>query len=254
MAGEAKTTEFMLGTATVMLGPQAELLDLNPADHSLGLVKNVSITAEPQYTELMQGVKNTIVYSVMTQNSVRASMEVYEYTGQNLMYALGLDGSGYTAATGASTTAGVTAIEAVSITLVEDGGAAFSVGDWIMIVLGEDDVIIRKITGITDDALTFAGPLEKAVPAGSVVKVSKTIDVGSKENQPFLGCKIVGVTAENEPITILFPKVRIVNGFNLTFSTQEFGNLPFELTIYDLVSTDPLYADFRDRNGIILAD
>lgn len=254
MAGEAKTTEFMLGTATVMIGAQADLMDLTPAGHSIGLVKNVTITAEPTYTELTQGVKNSIVYSVMTQNAVRASMEVYEYTAKNLNYALGLDGSGYTPSAVASTTAGVTTTSATSITVDVGDGALFSVGDWIMIPLSEDNIIVRKITSIAIDALTFVGATTQEIPAGTVVKVSKTVDVGSKDNQPFMACKIVGVTAEGEPITILFPKVRIVNGFNLAFTTDDFGNMPFEMTIYDLASTDAFYADFANRNGIILAD
>ena len=42
MAGEAKTDSFMLGAATVMIGAMADLYDLNPTDHSIGLVKNFS--------------------------------------------------------------------------------------------------------------------------------------------------------------------------------------------------------------------
>lgn len=254
MAGEAKTTEFMLGTATVMLGAQADLLDLNPTEHSLGLVKNLTVTSEPSYTELTQGVKNTIVYSVMTQNNVRANMEVYEYTAKNLVYALGLDGSGYTPSTVTSATVGVTNTAATSIAVTAATGANFSVGDWIIIELAKDNAIVRKIDSISTDTLTFTGATTQEIPAGTPVRVSSEIDVGSKDNQPFLSCKIIGLTAENEPITILFPKVRIINGFNLAFSTDDFQNLPFELTIYDLASTDAFYADFGNRNGMILAD
>lgn len=254
MAGEAITTEFMLGTATVMLGAQADLLDLVPSTHSVGLVKNVTVTAEPSYTELTQGVKNSIVYSVMTQNTVRASMEVYEYTAKNLMYALGLDGSGYTAATGAGAVATPGVATDTDLALGLGDGAGFTAGDWVLIVLGTDNILVRKVTSVAIDTINFTQPLTVGVPAGTEVRVSKTVDVGSKDNQPFMACKIVGLTAENEPITIMLPKVRIVNGFNLAFSTDDFGNLPFELTVYDLASTDPFYADFGNRNGIILAD
>jgi hypothetical protein len=254
MAGEAKTTEFMLGTATVMMGAQADLLDLLPASHSLGLVKNVTLTSEPSYTELTQGVKNTIVYSVMTQNQVRASMEVYEYTAKNIMYALGLDGSGYTAATAAGALSAPALEDAVSIVLGAGQGTPFAVGDWILIDLGPDNIIVRKVASKSTDTLTFVGGLPVGVPSATPVRVSKAIDIGSKENQPFLSCKIVGLTAEGEPITILFPKVRIVNGFNLAFTTDDFGNMPFELTIYDLASTDPFYSTFGSSPGVILAD
>ena len=43
---------------------------------------------------------------------------------------------------------------------------------------------------------------------------------------------------------IAFPKVRVTKGFDIDFRTDNYGNLPFELTIYDQVSTDPFYSAF----------
>ena len=77
MAGEAKTNAFMLGTATVMLGAQADLFDLNPTEHSIGLVKNFNLQVDQTYTELTQGVQNQIVFSVRTGNKVMNTMEAY---------------------------------------------------------------------------------------------------------------------------------------------------------------------------------
>ena len=71
MYGLANTNRFMLGAATLLLGPQADLFNLTRAEHSVGLIKNFALTAEPSFTELTQGVRNTVVFSVMTGHAVR---------------------------------------------------------------------------------------------------------------------------------------------------------------------------------------
>lgn len=61
MAGEAKSTSFVLGTATVMIGPRADVFELTPEEHSIGLVKNFTLSGDPSYLDLTHGVRNTIV-------------------------------------------------------------------------------------------------------------------------------------------------------------------------------------------------
>ena len=80
MAGEAKTTNFMLGTATVMIGKPEELYDLNPEQHSVGLVKNFTIESQKESTDLPQGRTNEIAFSITTGSTTRGTFEMYEYT------------------------------------------------------------------------------------------------------------------------------------------------------------------------------
>lgn len=248
MAGEAKTTNFMLGTATVMLGPTDSVFDLIPATHGVGLVKAVTVTSEPSYTDLSQGVQNTLVYSVMTGNPVRAQMEIYEYTRQNINYALGLDGS-LVAFTPAATTLSA-AVTAAASTISVTSATGLAIGDWIAIEdAAIDKVYFRKITTLVTTTVGFTTPLPNNIPNGSKVTKRGQIDIGSKANQPFLGCKIVGTLANGEPIGLIFPKVRVTKGFNLAFITDNYGNMPFELTMYDLVSTDTLYSQFANATG-----
>lgn len=250
MAGEAKTTNFMLGTATVMFGPTAEVLDLQPDEHGVGLVKNVSVTSEPAYTELSQGVKNSLVYSVLTQNPVRAQAEIYEYTAGNLTYALGLDGSALTFTAGASTLANAVVATDTDIDVAVGGGLSFAVNDMIVITDGATDrVYVRKVTAKATDTLTVDTALPNPIAAGAAVRKSQIIKVGSKADQPFLGCKIVGTLANGQTVGLVFPKVRITKGFNLAFTTDNYGNMPFEITVYDLVSSDAMYSKFPDSNG-----
>ena len=93
MAGESKTKAFNIGTATVMIGPMADVEKFTPEKHSIGLVKNFSATSADTYTDLTQGIQNKKVWSEKTGTENSATMEVYEYSAANLAYALGLDGS-----------------------------------------------------------------------------------------------------------------------------------------------------------------
>lgn len=255
--GLAKTDNFMLGSASVMLGAQADVWNLNPTDHGIGLVKNFSIQSDPGYVELTQGVKGDIVHSVLTSNPVTASMEVYEYTGKNLTYGLGLDGSSVAENT-VDTTVATTAITGDDIVVqfeVADT-TGFAVDQYIIIRgTDKDNVAIRKVAAVDGVGNTldvnepFATGQNFAV--GSTVEVYNEIQVGSKEDQPFFSAKVVGELANKEPVVILIPKIRIVRGFNMAFGTDDYGNLPFEFTMYDLVSTDPNFAIFEGQKAKI---
>ena len=143
MAGEAVSNAFLLQSASLLLGPKDDLFLLNDAAHSVGLVKNIQITNEPSYTELTQGVKNNIVDSVMTKNTSRATMEVYEYTAKNLMYSLGLDGSVVTATGADHAPASNIAPAATTATITADVTTTFGAGDWVEISQGNDSHIVN---------------------------------------------------------------------------------------------------------------
>ena len=246
MPGLANTNDFMLGTATVMIGPVADLYDLNPTEHSIGLVKNFTITSEPAYTELTQGVKNTIVYSVMTSNPVRCTMEAYEFTAKNLAYGLGLDGA-ETLVENTVETAVNGAVDGGSPVAVEftvDSPTGITAGKYVMIINdNEDDFIVRKVVSVAGNDITVDRPLPD-IADNAVVKVVHGIGIGSKDDQPFFAAKIAGKLANGDEVVIMIPKLRVVRGFNLAFTTDDYANLPLEFTVYDLVPTDTFYSDF----------
>lgn len=248
MAGLARTNNFMLGTATVMLGPMDQLFDLNSEEHSIGLVKNFTLLSEPAYTELTQGVQNTVVFSVLTANPVRATMEAYEFTAQNFAYALGLQGSKVAYDVKTEVTADTPGGSPGTTTITVDSATDFAEGDYIMIdLLGfeKDTLIVRKIEGILGDALTLDRAIKEDIPGGAIVTKVHGLDVGSKSEQEFYAAKIAGRLANGEPVVMLLPKIRIVNGFNVAFTTDDFNNLPLEFTVYDQVRTDPYYSEFQ---------
>lgn len=260
MAGEAKSNKFMLGTATVMIGPQSDLFNLNPEEHSIGLVKNFTMSGQPSYTELTQGVKNSVVYSVMTGNPITATMEVYEHTAKNLAYGLGIDGSAFdpttvnttTNADVASNVAGTKIIPCAAVT-------GFLVNDWIQVLPAgvTDKVLVAKIKSIDSTAKTITIQDEQsfdyALAIGSIVKKVNVVGIGSKSDQPFLAAKVVGNLADGTPVALLIPKVRITGGFTLAFKSDSFGNLPYKFQPYDLTEADPFYQTFLPFGQAMLA-
>lgn len=256
MAGEALTTQFMLGTATVMLGAPSEMLDLVPAANSIGLVKSVNVTTEPAFTDLTQGVQNKLVYSVKTNNAAKVAFEVYEYTARNMSYGLGLDAGANSVVPSPSTTLGVASTSGAT-TLTVTLATGMLAGDWIIIEdAAIDKTYVRKILSVAANVLTLTTALPALViPIGAVVRKSPVIAMGTNLlTQPFLSAKIVGTTAEGKPMALLFPKVRVTNGFNLGFVTDNFGNMPFELTVYDLAASDPHYVLFGNgaQSGLLM--
>lgn len=257
MYGLAMSNRFMLGSATLLLGPQADLFNLTRSQHSVGLVKNFALTAEPTYTDLSQGVKNTVVFSVMTGHTARASAELYEYSAKNLAYVAQLNGATMTPATNIETTlsapvTGSSGSPATSVTVASATGLA--VDDWILIQdpTTPDDAVIRKISAIATNTITTNPNIQRNLATGSVVRRVNFIQVGSKEEQPFFSAIAHGTLANGDEVSIALPKVRVTNGLNLSFQTNDYGNMPIELGIYDLTPTDPHYAQFGNTPAAIL--
>lgn len=253
MSGEARSSEFLLSTATVMIGPSAKVFELDPATHSIGLVKNVMASADVAYTELGQGINNQVVMSVQTKLDTKISAEVYEFTAKNLGYASGID-------------AGSVVENTVSFTLssaVTAGGATVALtlatgilaGDFIAIqdLTQGDRVHIGKVASVASNTVTLAAgytiPVTQTFTvAGTVVYKVNIINVGVNNFQPTFGAKLVGtLPGTGKPVTLIFPKVKVTKGISMSFVTENFSNMPFELTPYQLTPTDPYYADFGNQ-------
>lgn len=256
MAGEAITNKFMLGTATVMVGAQADLHRLGVAQ-SLGLMKNVSLKTTPAFTELSQGVKNSLVASVQTKNDMMVDGEMYEYTAKNLTYAVSLDGSAVVpAANSTTTTAGLTTSGSPATTpavIPVTSATGIVAGGFLAIhVDSRDQIFIRKVVSVNALDVTVNAGLPVALASGSKVDVVNYTPLGSTKDNPYLSAKIVGQLADGSWVTVLLPKVRITSGVSLAFKTDNFDNIPLQLTVYDLTSADPNYAFFQEGDGNLM--
>lgn len=245
MAGEAQSINFAVGTATIMLGAPADLRNFTPATHSIGLVKDVKIMAEASYIKLTQGARNSVVHSIKTGEPVSMGAAIYEYNAKNWTYALGF--AGYDVALTAASTTVTTALPTGGATVEVANVAGFNIGDYVMLQVGNDDQVYpRRISNKTagsPSTLVFDAPLNNiAIPLGATVRKCSIVPIGRKSEQPFLAAKIVGSMADNVEVCIEIPKLRVTKGFDLTFQTSDYANMPFEFDVYDLVPTDPEYA------------
>ena len=256
MPGEARTSDFLLTTATLMVGPRDKVMELTPEKHSLGLIKNVQVTTEPQFVTLTQGVENIEVAAVNVSTQARISGEVYEYTARNIAYGAGIDAAATEydpidtqALLGAPITTG-----GDEVTLVTGNASTAGIVAGSFIVIQDtaqgDRVHVGKVASIASDVITLAAGYE--LPADATFAVATTvvyrvhnIKVGSQLKRPAMGVKLVGLLPETgEPITLVFPKVRITRGLSLAFQNENFSNMPFEFAPLALLLGDPFYADF----------
>ena len=255
------TNQFNIGISTLMIGPMDKVLELTPEEHSIGLIKNFTITSETNEVTLTQGIRNTQVDSQVTGNTIQMTTDVYEYTAKNIAYAAQLAGENFSL-TGnyklkTAITGGVSATAVVLKNVPASAQADLSAGDTIALQCTStkdyDKIWLGKVaeapTWTADSQDETVGDLSitltAAIPTGwefaaddSVFYVN-LIPVGSDEPQPYYGVKIVGILPNgNEPFTIICPKAKITGGFNISFTTDNYGSMPFQLTPYDMTKAD----------------
>lgn len=263
------TNQFNIGVSTVMIGPMKDVKNLTPEEHSIGLIKNFSLTSEVNEVTLTQGLRNTQVDSQVTGVTTRLSMEVYEYTAKNLAYAAQLSGENFTLAGNYALKTAITGGDSATSVVLKNVPSAsqsdLAAGDTIALqVTGEKDydkVYLATVASASwesdsqeDDSIgTLTITLTSAIPSGWNFAVDdrvffvNMIPVGSDEPQPYYGVKIVGILPNgNEPVTIICPKAKVSAGFNIGFTTDNYGNMPFEFTPYDLTKQD--YVDNPELN------
>lgn len=250
MAGEARSINFAVGTATIMLGAPTDLRDFTPTTHSIGLVKDVKVMAEASYIKLTQGVRNSVVHSIKTGEPVSMGASVYEYNAKNWTYALGFAGYDVSLTAGQTTvTTALAANPAGEITVTVAATANFGVGDYVMLQAGiDDEVYPRRVAAKTNTSITFDQALKDiAIPLGATIRKCAIVPIGRKDEQQFLAAKIVGSMADNVEVCIEIPKLRVTKGFDLTFQTGDYANMPFEFDVYDLVPADPEYTRSKEQ-------
>lgn len=259
------TDQFNIGVATVMVGKPEDVLTLTPEANSIGLIKNFSLTSETNEITLTQGLRNTIVDSQVTSITTQATFEVYEYTASNLAYAAGLDGAKFSMRGEYKLGAAITGGSSATSVILKDvpSTQVLPAGTVLAIQCSNekmyDKVYLAKIASSeeTDGDLTIT--LESAIPAGwdftegDKAFVVNPIPVGGDEPQPYFGIKIVGVLPNgNEPFTLIFPKAKITSGLTINFTTDNYSSMPFEVTPYDLTSSDAMFDEFKKYNSNLI--
>lgn len=253
MAGDAKTTNFMLGVAEVMIGPRSKMHELNPQEHGLGLVKNFNAEATKENTDLGQGVQNVTIFTRTTGVTSRASCEVYEYTAKNLAYALSLEGSQFQPITGT-----VRKLTAASVNNADkthnltsdspvDAQALVIGGHVTLREPSNNNITLAKIIQVTPQLIVEVDVGTKIFPQGTEVQSCHVLAVGSSAEAEEYAAKITGQLADGTWVTLLYPRIRITSGLSMAFQTDNYGNMPFEFTPMRLVAGDKYFEEMQGR-------
>lgn len=265
---EVKNPKFVIGNATVMLAPFGEdAFALNPDAHSVGMVKAVSLEQTSEQIMLRNGIQQLTVDTQKSAVNFTATFEGYEFDAQNLTYALGVAGSTVKRLRGrltANAASGATTISVESYPIAGDAESVIdAVGDipsgaTILLQNPDDPAEVYPVAATA--ATTGTGPyvvtveaLPAAVTTGWIVWIVNELQVGSFEQDEYFCAKIVGtLSANDEPIMVIIPKLKVTRGFNLSFSETDYSNLPFELTpmlmtrseVTSKTTDNPRYAGF----------
>lgn len=244
MYGMARSTNFMLGTAEVMVGPSADLYTLNGADHALGLVKNFQLASTPTNVNLPKGMKGSPSKVARAGNRVSAQMSLYEYTPKNISYILGLIQP--TINTAYSVLVQPAASNATTLTVADAAG--FTAGETISVVF-QDVIVSRVIDSVAAQVITLTDPIGFTVPTGAVVMSAQAIDLGGVQTPPTYAMRVVGTLADNTPVEIQLPKVFFTSDLNALFSSDDFGYLDVFADCLECHVGDPLFEDFPHKSG-----
>lgn len=269
---------FMLSSATLMITPYGgtPCFDLQPSTHSVGMIKEAAINVEAGSIDLMNGVAQALVDSRKTGVSGSISGNVYEYTAQNFMYAQGISGTPVqikrgvlTAAVAAAATSAtlnsspIPGDTASSITGLGDipSGATLIFQD----AANPDRLFPTRTSGATTGTgpytVTFAGnyamPTGVSFAIGDYVWVVNEVGVADTTQDNLVAVKLVGTLSNfNRPVVAVFPKVRVIKGFQISFSETQHGSMPWEMRPLLLTSSEATgrLADIgTKRPGIVYA-
>lgn len=249
----AKKNAFMLSSATLMIAKFGDVpvFDLNPADHSVGLSKEIAVAVDSSNLDLTTGVAQALVDSKKTNVQTAISGMVQEYSADNLMRAQGVAGSARQPLRGKLKTAANAA--AVSLTLNDNpipGESASSLGAVAAVIKAGDTLLLQHPTidgyvfpcratadstySAGDHTVAIAAP--NAIPAGmafpidTIVWVVTEMAAGSTDQGDLFSVKIVGTLANfGRPVVYIAPKVQVTKGFNLSFTETQYGAMPWEM-------------------------
>lgn len=251
---DVKTNAFMLSSATLMIAPafEEDVFALTPAAHSVGMVRDVAVPVESSQIELRNGIAQVLVDSKRTNVTASINATVMEFSASNLLYASSLIGSGPVAVKRGELT---TKAEGEDESLVlksnpvpgDSGSAITAIGDipsgsTILIQRpgSENDYVFpTKSSGAATNgtgsytvpiAGNYAIPTGMEFPVGSLVWIVTPVAVGSVDADDLYGVKITGTLSNfSKPVTAVFPKVRMVQGFNLSYTESEYGGMPWNM-------------------------
>lgn len=257
----AKQNAFMLSDAALMLCKFGDepVFDLTPETHGVGLAKEIAVVIDSSNLDLTAGIAQALVDSKKTNVQSSITGTVMEYSAENLLRAQGFASGAVQPLRGKLKTEALGG--AVSLTVVDapiPGDAASTMGSAAAAIKEGDTVLIQHPTipelvfpAVASADSTFAAgdhtiaiantaiPAGMSFPADSLVWRLSSFSAGSVDQGDTFSVKIVGTLANfNRPVVYVAPKVQITKGFNLSFTTTEYGGMPWEMRALLLSATE----------------
>lgn len=249
----ANKNAFMLSSATLMMAKFGDVpvFDLTPADHSVGLSKEIAVNIDSSNIDLTAGVAQVLVDSKRTNVQTSITGSVHEYSAQNLLRAQSLATAATTAKRGklsAQAAGGAVSLSIVasdipgeSTSALGTAAGAIASGATILIQDPNSPELVfptRASAASTYSAGThtvaiaspYAIPAGMTFPVDSLVWVVTEMAVGSMDQGDLFSVKIAGTLSNfNRPLVYVAPKVQITKGFNLSFNETQYGAMPWEM-------------------------
>lgn len=252
-AGESLGNDFIKGDRLIIQSKNAEDLVY------LGKIEEVQYTgaAEPEIS-----LDSTVHDMIVKLNALMSGKGSFTVAGGYLKLVVGaaavvsFSEKFQTAFGMADGTGPITSTEYITIgnklsdeSIVDNDELTVTIDD-------QDYTLIAKTTPQADTSAKYTITLSSAIPEtmsfveGDMVKKVTLLYVGSRESQPFLCAKVIGILPDGKtPVTIIFPKIRVTNGFNIGFQSDTYSNMPFEFTPFRMVKSDPQYDEHK--NGML---
>jgi hypothetical protein len=248
---DVQKSAFSLTSATIMIGKAFtdDVFSLIPATHSVGVAQEVTVGVDSSIIELLSGVAQITIDAKRTGISTSITGNIYEMTAQNFLRSQAMNGTAIQVKRGVLASAAAAAATSLSITSDPIPGEAASaitvVGDipsgstiLIQRVNGEQDYVFPTVsTGAATGTGPFAVPIAStsAIPAnmsfpiGARVWVVSPVPVGDMDADDLFCLKITGTLSNyDRPMTYIAPKVRVVKGFQLSYSETQYSSMPWE--------------------------
>lgn len=236
MASTAKTQEFFIGDLDLRASADLKKAgELSPAE-GIGLMTDCTVSMTTNEVKLQAGFPQRTYATAVSSRDLVISGTFSEYTVTNFALLYG-DKDAYMRSASATSAVGAlnSDVAALSADLILNTGegASFAAGDFIYIQSATDrnDIFSAEIASVATDTLTLTYGVPRVYTAGSKVKKSEAIILGSETAIPPVTVQVLGVMPlDGEPFVYDIWKATVSGTVEVSNSTDAFGGLAYTIT------------------------
>jgi len=241
--GSAITNKFPIGTAEMRFGPQTLAMSLTQADHSAGLLDQVTVNIAQESATLEGGFPRKLVDSAIIRQTAELTATMREYSRRNIRMLSGEGSSGTAPTDFSGTVDGIVAAAAVLINVATGEGASITAGDYITTwPAGEPEkMTVCLIDSISVDALTLnAGtPVTYGLADGSPYFISHQLPVGDVSQTNYMAITVIQKeNSTGRPTVWHFWKASVSSGLEVANNAEDFASTELTLSLLEPSAAD----------------